>query len=57
VPCGNAAAAAAAARAAGVLVGVVGARTLRLVTHLDVPTADAHTAGAVLARVLHETAA
>ena len=57
VPCGNAAAAAAAARAAGVLVGVVGSRTLRLVTHLDVPTADAHTAGAVLARVLHETAA
>ncbi len=37
------------ARAAGVLVGTVGARTIRLVTHLDVTPADAEKAAAVLA--------
>lgn len=37
------------ARAAGVLVGAVGARTIRLVTHLDVTTSDAEQAARVLA--------
>jgi threonine aldolase len=57
VPCRDAVAAATAARAEGVLVGAVGARTLRLVTHLDVSADDARAAGAVLARVLRQTAA
>ncbi|MDF9717423.1 threonine aldolase family protein [Nocardioides sp. ChNu-153] len=39
----------AAARAAGVLVSAVGARTVRLVTHLDVTRADAERAARVLA--------
>jgi threonine aldolase len=37
------------ARAAGVLIGAVGARTVRLVTHLDVSRADAEAAAKVLA--------
>jgi threonine aldolase len=57
VPCRDAVVAAAAARAEGVLVGAVGARTLRLVTHLDVSADDTRAAADVLARVLRETAA
>ena len=57
VPCHDAATAGAAARAEGVLVGAVGARTLRLVTHLDVSADDVRKAGTVLARVLRQTAA
>ncbi len=45
----DAAAFVAAARDAGVLVGAVGARTVRLVTHLDVGRADAEIAAKVLA--------
>lgn len=41
----------AAARAEGVLVSAVGARAVRLVTHLDVSKADAERAAAVLARL------
>ncbi|KAA1417949.1 aminotransferase class I/II-fold pyridoxal phosphate-dependent enzyme [Nocardioides humilatus] len=41
----------AAAREAGVLVGAVGARTVRLVTHLDVSRADTAQAVAALARL------
>jgi threonine aldolase len=37
------------ARAAGVLVGAVGPRMVRLVTHLDISRADAEKAAAVLA--------
>ncbi|HEX6249126.1 MAG TPA: low specificity L-threonine aldolase [Nocardioidaceae bacterium] len=43
-----------AAREAGVLVGAVGPRTVRLVTHLDVSTAQAREAAEVLAKVLAE---
>lgn len=43
---------AAAARAEGVLVSVLGPRTLRLVTHLDVSTAQCHRAGDILAGIL-----
>ncbi len=56
VPCADAATAVAVARAEGVLVAAVGARTLRLVTHLDVGPADVRTAATVLARVLREAA-
>jgi threonine aldolase len=42
----------AAAREAGVLVGAVGARTVRMVTHLDVSSAQARDAAAVMAKVL-----
>jgi threonine aldolase len=42
----------AAAREAGVLVGAVGARTVRMVTHLDVSPAQARDAAAVMAKVL-----
>ena len=35
----------------GVLVGAVGAREIRLVTHLDVSRADAETAAAVLSKI------
>ena len=45
----DAAAFVAAAREAGVLVGAVGARTVRLVTHLDVSRADAEAAAKALA--------
>lgn len=41
----------AAAREAGVLVGAVGARTIRLVTHLDVSRSDAETAARALAAI------
>ncbi|MEZ0581011.1 low specificity L-threonine aldolase [Nocardioides sp. MH1] len=41
----------AAAREAGVLVGAVGARTVRLVTHLDISADDARTAAAALAGI------
>ncbi|KRA37395.1 MULTISPECIES: threonine aldolase family protein [unclassified Nocardioides] len=41
----------AAARDAGVLVGAVGARTVRLVTHLDVSRADAERAAGLLAGI------
>ncbi|WP_028656666.1 threonine aldolase family protein [Nocardioides sp. J54] len=40
------------AREAGVLVGAVGARTVRLVTHLDVDRGDAESAARVLASLL-----
>ncbi len=40
------------ARGEGVLIGTVGARTLRLVTHLDVSRADAERAASVLSRLL-----
>jgi threonine aldolase len=39
----------AAAREAGVLISAVGARTVRMVTHLDVTRADAESAAAALA--------
>jgi threonine aldolase len=42
----------AAARDAGVLVGAVGPRTVRMVTHLDVSVAQARDAAAVMAKVL-----
>ena len=42
---------AAAARAEGVLVGAVGARQVRIVTHLDVSPDDVDRAGAVLAKL------
>ena len=42
----------AAAREAGVLVGAVGPRTVRMVTHLDVSAAQARDAAAVMAKVL-----
>jgi threonine aldolase len=41
-----------AARAAGVLVGGVGANQLRVVTHLDASAADCRTAAETLARLL-----
>ncbi|WGL53836.1 GntG family PLP-dependent aldolase [Nocardioides sp. BP30] len=41
----------AAAREQGVLIGAVGAKAVRLVTHLDVSKADAERAAAVLARL------
>jgi threonine aldolase len=44
-----------AAREAGVLVGAVGPRTVRLVTHLDVSRDQAETAASVLAKVLAST--
>lgn len=47
----DAAAYVAAAEAEGVRVATVGPRTVRLVTHLDVSTADAERAAAVLARL------
>nr|WP_278259727.1 beta-eliminating lyase-related protein [Nocardioides convexus] len=40
------------AREAGVLIGAVGARTVRLVTHLDISRADAEQAAQVLAGLL-----
>ncbi len=43
------------AREAGVLVGAVGPRTVRLVTHLDVSRGQAETAASVLAKVLAST--
>ena len=52
----DAAAVVAAARDAGVLVGAVGARTVRMVTHLDVSAAQAKEAAAVMAGVLAEVA-
>ncbi len=48
----DAATLAAAARAEGVLLSVVGARRVRLVTHLDVDDAAIRRAGAVVARLL-----
>ena len=45
----------AAAREAGVLVGAVGPRTMRLVTHLDVSRAQAEAAASVLTKVLAST--
>ncbi|MDQ3664632.1 MAG: beta-eliminating lyase-related protein [Actinomycetota bacterium] len=51
----DAAAVVAAARAEGVLVGSVGPRTVRAVTHLDVSTDDCRKAADVLARVLDPT--
>jgi len=48
----DAATLAAAARAEGVLLSVVGARRVRLVTHLDVDNAAFRRAGAVVARLL-----
>ena len=50
----DAAAVVAAARAAGVLVGAVGSRTVRMVTHLDVSQALAKEAAGVMAGVLAE---
>ena len=35
----------------GVLVGAVGAREIRLVTHLDISRADAESAAAVLSKI------
>ncbi len=52
VPCADAPAVIAAARDEGVLVGAVGARTVRLVTHLHVDDRDTATAADVLGRVL-----
>ena len=37
------------AREAGVLIGAVGPRTVRVVTHLDIATADAERAASILA--------
>jgi threonine aldolase len=48
----DAAAVVAAAREAGVLVGAVGPRTVRMVTHLDVSATQARDAAAVMAKVL-----
>jgi len=48
----DAAAVVLAAREHGVLVSAVGRRALRIVTHLDVPRADAETAASVLAKVI-----
>ena len=45
----------AAAREAGVLIGAVGPRTVRLVTHLDVSRDQAEAAASVLAKVLAAT--
>ena len=50
----DAAAVVVAARAAGVLVGAVGSRTVRMVTHLDVSQAQAKEAAGVMAGVLAE---
>ena len=50
----DAAAVVAAAREAGVLVGAVGPRTVRLVTHLDVSATQAKDAASVMAGVLAE---
>ena len=44
-----------AAREAGVLIGAVGPRTVRLVTHLDVSRDQAEAAASVLAKVLAAT--
>ena len=55
VPCADAPAVVAAAKDEGVLVGAVGARTVRLVTHLQIDDRDAATAADVLARVLDRT--
>ncbi len=52
VPCVDAPAVVAAAREGGVLVGGVGPRTLRLVTHLDVDEKATATAAAVLSSLL-----
>ena len=54
VPDVDAPAVVAAAREHGVLVGAVGPRTLRLVTHLDVNAAATAEAGAVLAQLLRD---
>ena len=51
----DAAAVVAAARDAGVLVGAVGARTVRVVTHLDVSRDQAVAAASVLTKVLAST--
>ena len=51
VPSGDAAGFVAAARERGVLVSAVGARTVRLVTHLDVSRADAEAAARALAEL------
>jgi len=48
----DAAATVAAAREAGVLVGAVGPRTIRLVTHLDVSRSDAEKAAGLLTELL-----
>lgn len=52
VPCQNASAVVEAARADGVLVGAIGQRTVRLVTHLDVSRTDVERAATTLARIL-----
>lgn len=52
IPTPDAAGLVARCRADGVLVGAVGSDTVRVVTHLDVSTADAKTAAAVLASSL-----
>lgn len=57
VPCADASVAVAAAREQGVLVGAVGPRTLRLVTHLDVTPDDVRRAGAVLGPLVDRPAA
>ncbi len=49
--CDDAPALVARAREEGVLIGAVGARTVRLVTHLDVSRADAETAARILAEL------
>jgi threonine aldolase len=41
----------AAAREAGVLIGAVGPKAVRIVTHLDISKADAERAAAVLGRL------
>jgi len=56
VPCSDAAKVVAEAASDGVLVGAVGARTVRLVTHLHIGPDEAHAAAEVLARVLGRTA-
>ena len=52
VPCEDASALVAAARHESVLVSAVGPNTVRLVTHLDVTTAQARSAGETLSRLL-----
>ena len=54
VPVEDAAAVVTRARGSGVLVSAVGARSVRLVTHLDVPAGDARRAAHVLAAILRE---
>jgi threonine aldolase len=52
IPCPDAPALVTAARAEGVYVGAVGPQAVRLVTHLDVTTAQARSAAETLARLL-----